>query len=112
VGDLATWDAAFYDETSVAPRLARRGSLDDGTPIHYGWGLSIRTHRGLPIHSHGGSFPGWNAKMVRFPTERTTVIVLANTDHVDASSMAFELADRALAHAIDHGAPHANETFG
>lgn len=111
VGDLATWDAAFYDRSHVAPRLARRGSLDDGTPIHYGWGLSIRSHRGLPIHSHGGSFPGWNAKMVRFPTERTTVIVLANTERVDPSSMAFEIADRTLAHAIDHAAPHADDTF-
>jgi CubicO group peptidase (beta-lactamase class C family) len=111
VEDLAKWDAVFYDETHVAPRLARRGALDDGTPIHYGWGLSIRTHRGLPIHSHGGSFPGWNAKMVRFPTERTTVIVLANTERVDPSSMAFEMADDVLADRLDRGAPHANETF-
>jgi CubicO group peptidase (beta-lactamase class C family) len=111
VGDLAKWDAAFYDRSHIAPRLARRGSLDDGTPIHYGWGLSVRSHRGLPIHSHGGSFPGWNAKMVRFPTERTTVIVLANTERVDPSSMAFEIADQALAHAIDHAAPHADDTF-
>jgi CubicO group peptidase (beta-lactamase class C family) len=111
VDDLATWDAAFYDETQVAPRLTLRGSLDDGTPIHYGWGLSIRTHRGLPIHSHGGSFPGWNAKMVRFPTERTTVIVLANTERVDPSSMAFEMADDVLADRLDRAAPHANDTF-
>jgi CubicO group peptidase (beta-lactamase class C family) len=111
VGDLARWDRAFYDSDHVAPRLARRGSLDDGTPIHYGWGLSIRSHRGLPIHSHGGSFPGWNAKMVRFPTERTTVIVLANTELVDPSSMAFEIADRVLAHAVDHAQPHADHTF-
>jgi CubicO group peptidase (beta-lactamase class C family) len=111
VGDLATWDAAFYDEGHVAPRLARRGALDDGTPIHYGWGLSIRTHRGLAIHSHGGSFPGWNAKMVRSPGERTTVIVLANTERVDPSSMAFEIVDEVLADKIDPGAPHANDTF-
>jgi CubicO group peptidase (beta-lactamase class C family) len=111
VDDLARWDAAFYDRGHVAPRLARRGSLDDGTPIHYGWGLSIRTHRGLPIQSHGGSFPGWNAKMVRFPTERATVIVLANTERVDPSSMAFAMADDALADRLDQGAPHANDTF-
>jgi CubicO group peptidase (beta-lactamase class C family) len=111
VDDLAKWDAAFYDETHVAPRLTQRGLLDDGTPIHYGWGLSIRTHRGLPIHSHGGSFPGWNAKMVRFPTERTTVIVLANTERVDPSSMAFEMADDVLADRLDRAAPHANDTF-
>ena len=27
-------------------------------PIHYAWGVSVRTHRGLPIVSHGGNFPG------------------------------------------------------
>jgi hypothetical protein len=68
-------------------------------------------HRGLPIHSHGGSFPGWNAKMVRFPTERTTVVVLANTERVDPSSMAFEMADDVLADRLDRAAPHANDTF-
>lgn len=111
VGDLSVWDAAFYDDAHVAPRLARRGCLDDGTPIHYGWGLSIRTHRTLPIHSHGGSFPGWSSKMVRFPTERTTVIVLANTERLDPSAMAFQMADDLLRDRLDPGAPHADDTF-
>ncbi len=111
VDDLARWDAAFYEEGSVASGLVQRGALDDGTPIHYGWGLSVRTHRGLPIHSHGGSFPGWTAKMVRFPTERTTVIILANGETGDVSADAFALADEVLAHAMDHAALHADETF-
>lgn len=111
VDDLARWDAASYDTSSIASRLARRGALDDGTPIHYGWGLSVRTHRGLPIHSHGGSFPGWASKMVRFPTERTTVLILANGETRDISADAFTLADLVLADAIDLAAPHADETF-
>lgn len=108
--DLARWDAAFY-EASVAQRLTVRGSLDDGTPIHYGWGLSIRSHRGLAIQSHGGSFPGWTAKMVRFPEQRTTVLVLANGERRDVSAEAFALADRVLAGELDPEAPHADETF-
>jgi CubicO group peptidase (beta-lactamase class C family) len=111
VDDLARWDAAFYDDASTASRLVTRGTLDDGTPIHYGWGLSIRMHRGLPIHSHGGSFPGWTSKMVRFPTERTTVIILANGETGDVSADAFALADEVLGDAMDHAAPHADETF-
>jgi CubicO group peptidase (beta-lactamase class C family) len=111
VDDLAKWDAAFFDEDSVTSRLTHRGALDDGTPIHYGWGVSIRTHRGLPIHSHGGSFPGWLSKMVRFPTERTTVIILANGEARDVSADAFEMADGVLADAIDPAALHADETF-
>ena len=71
----------------------------------------MRTHRGLPIHSHGGSFPGWTSKMVRFPTERTTVIVLANHEAVDVSALAFAVADEVLAAVLDPDAAHANETF-
>jgi CubicO group peptidase (beta-lactamase class C family) len=109
--DLARWDAAFYEQDSVAARLTARGTLDDGTPIHYGWGLSMRTHRGRPIHSHGGSFPGWTSKMVRFPAQRTTVLVLANGERRDVSAEAFDLADRLLADHLDPAAPHADETF-
>jgi CubicO group peptidase (beta-lactamase class C family) len=111
VSDLARWDRAFYDGAAIAPRLAERGALDDGTPIHYAWGLSVRTHRGQPIHSHGGSFPGWNAKMVRFPLQRRTVVVLANREDLDVSALAFETADAVLAGALDAGAPHADHTF-
>ena len=49
--------------------------------------------------------------MVRFPTERTTVIVLANREDLDVSAMAFRLADEALADRMDHAAPHADDTF-
>ena len=114
--DLARWDRNFDDDALTGgwlpERLLTRGSLGDGTPIHYAWGLSIRTHRGLPIVSHGGNFPGWEAKMVRFPTERTTVIVLADAEELDVSSMALDLADQVLADRIDPGAPHADDTFG
>ena len=95
------WSANFDDDRLTGgwlpERLTTRGTLDDGTPIHYAWGLSVRTHRGLPIVSHGGNFPGWESKMVRFPTERTTVIVLANREDLDVSAMAFRLADETLA---------------
>jgi CubicO group peptidase (beta-lactamase class C family) len=109
--DLARWDAAFYEPDSVATRLTERGALDDGTPIHYGWGLSMRRHRGQPIQSHGGSFPGWTSKMVRFPAQRTTVLVLANGEQRDVSAEAFALADTMLADDLDAEAPHADETF-
>jgi CubicO group peptidase (beta-lactamase class C family) len=116
VADLAAWSANFVDDRLtdgwLPARLMSRGALDDGTPIHYAWGLSVRTHRGLPVVSHGGNFPGWESKMVRFPTESTTVIVLANREDLDVSAMAFRLADAALEGCIDPDAPHADHTFG
>lgn len=113
--DLASWNANFDEDRLTGgwlpERLTTRGTLADGTRIHYAWGLSVRTHRGLPIVSHGGSFPGWESKMVRFPTEALTVIVLANREDLDVSAMAFRLADEALAGHIDPSAPHADDTF-
>ncbi len=115
VNDLARWSTNFDEDQLtdgwLPERLTTRGTLDDGTPIHYAWGLSVRTHRGLPIVSHGGSFPGWGSKMVRFPTVDTTVIVLADREDLDVSATAFQLADEALAGHIDPSAPHADDTF-
>jgi hypothetical protein len=37
--------------------------------------------------------------------------VLANTERLDASSMAFDLADEVLSDRLDHLAPHADDTF-
>jgi CubicO group peptidase (beta-lactamase class C family) len=113
--DLATWSANLGDDRLtdgwLSERLVRRGTLDDGTPIHYAWGLSVRTHRGLAIVSHGGNFPGWEAKMVRFPTEDLTLIVLADREDLDVSAMAFRLADEQLGDRLDPDAAHADHTF-
>ncbi len=115
-GDLTRWDGLFAGDDPVTggwlpTTLTTPGRLNDGTPIHYAWGLSIRTHRGLKIQSHGGSFPGWESKMVRFPEHRTTVIVLANAEDLDVSSLAFTVADRVLEGAIDRAAAHADQTL-
>ena len=49
--------------------------------------------------------------MVRFPTERLAVIVLANREDLDVSAAAFRLADEALGDRLDLAEPHADETF-
>jgi CubicO group peptidase (beta-lactamase class C family) len=115
LADLATWSTNFDGDRLtdgwLPERLTTRGTLDDGTPIHYAWGLSVRSHRGLAIVSHGGNFPGWESKMVRFPTEHVTVIVLANREDLDVSARAFRLADEVLEGRLDPDAPHADDTF-
>ncbi|MGE5227007.1 MAG: serine hydrolase domain-containing protein [Planctomycetaceae bacterium] len=116
VDDLARWDANLGQDRLTDGWLSRqlltRGRLSDGTSIHYAWGVSVRTHRGLPIVSHGGSFPGWVAKMVRFPDRGVTVICLANDEELDVSALTFRVADHVLAGSIDPSAPHADETLG
>jgi hypothetical protein len=48
---------------------------------------------------------------VRFPTARTTVVVLANHEELDVSALAFATADQVLANLLDPSAPHADQTF-
>ena len=49
--------------------------------------------------------------MVRFPVQRTTVLILANGETRDISAEAFASADELLADDLDQSAPHADETF-
>ena len=114
VGDLAAWSAnLLHDQLTggwLTDTLTTPGRLADGRPIHYAWGVSVRTHRGLNIVSHGGSFPGWEAKLVSFPAQRATFVVLANSEELDVSSLTFRLADQVLRDQIDPSAPHADAT--
>ena len=47
--------------------LHRTGSLDDGTPLDYAWGVRVAAESGRLIQSHGGSWEGAAAKLVRLP---------------------------------------------
>ena len=113
--DLARWSANLLDDRLtggwLAETLTTPGRLADGRPIHYAWGVSVRTHRGQPIVSHGGSFPGWESKLVVFPEQRATFICLANSQELDVSSLTFEVADHILADSLDPNAPHADQTL-
>jgi CubicO group peptidase (beta-lactamase class C family) len=113
--DLALWSANLLDDRLaggwLASTLTTRGTLADGRPIHYAWGLSVRTHRGARIVSHGGAFPGWEAKFVLFPDQGVTIVCLANTEELDVSSLGFLVADHVLQDDLDAGQPHADATF-
>jgi CubicO group peptidase (beta-lactamase class C family) len=113
--DLLRWTANLLDDRLtggwLAETLTTPGRLADGRPIHYAWGVSVRTHRDARIISHGGSFPGWGSKLVVFPDQRTTFVCLANSEGLDVSSLLFNLADHVLADVLDPTAPHARQTI-
>ncbi|WP_428627467.1 serine hydrolase [Sphingopyxis sp.] len=98
VGDLLLWDKAL-----TADRLISRASRDamftpdkDG----YGYGWFVGERHGRPIQFHSGSDNGFSTNISRFSSDRTTVIVLSNSDRVNAGRVGSDLAAIAL------GAPY------
>jgi CubicO group peptidase (beta-lactamase class C family) len=95
LSDLAVWDQIFYDTAanSLGQALLQPGALADGTAIPYGKGI-IRSHyHGLPVQTHPGTFLGYGADMLRFPTKNITVICLTNTDAIDPEKLTQDIAD-------------------
>ena len=99
VEDLFLWDQNFYDNKlgnsgqALIEKIQTPGVLNSGKKLNYAFGLDVGTYRGLPMVSHGGSFVGFRADMIRFPEQKFSVICLANLSRFNPSVMARRVAD-------------------
>jgi CubicO group peptidase (beta-lactamase class C family) len=100
VEDLARWAANFDDPKvggqALLDEIQRKGRLGTGEEISYAEGLRHGTYRGLATVGHGGSWAGYRSSLLRFPSERTTVLVLCNAEGAQAVAIARRLADIVL----------------
>lgn len=107
VNDLLAWDRNFYDnqlgkgDPALITRWLAPGLLNNGDAAgggtKYGAGIGVREYRGATLVSHGGSFVGFRADMIRFPQHRTSVITLCNVATANPSRSARRVADVFLA---------------
>lgn len=97
IDDLVKWDANFYAATlggrSLIDALTTVHHLKAGTPTTYGLGLFVDDYRGLPVVRHGGSWAGYRAELLRFPTERLSIAVLCNRGDASPEARADRVAD-------------------
>jgi len=78
VSDLLLWNRALLDDTlGISELLHTPGRLDDGTQLDYAWGVRISRTSGGSVQSHGGSWEGASAKLVRLPHRRASFAALA-----------------------------------
>jgi CubicO group peptidase (beta-lactamase class C family) len=99
VPDLLRWNAALLDDRlGVSSLIHTPGSLDDGTPLAYGWGVGLRTHAGQQTQIHGGGWWGLRARLVRMPLAGRSVAVVALDDDTDRLTL---LTDRLLDEALE-----------
>ena len=92
VQDLVTWEQYLLAHPELS-RLTVAGTLRSGESSPYAFGLEVDEHRGLPTIGHGGSFNGYSADVVRFPTRNISVICLCNLFGVEAARTTRKLAD-------------------
>jgi CubicO group peptidase (beta-lactamase class C family) len=98
VDDLWRWDQSLYTDRVLA-RASRDEMFTPGLG-NYGYGVIVASRHGRLTHEHSGSHNGFSTFLMRFPTERATVIVLSNSDRTSAGKVAVNLS------AILFGAPH------
>ena len=100
VEDLFLWDQVFYSNKLGKPlmdNLHQVGVLNNGTKLDYALGLVIGEYKGLKTVSHGGSWAGFRAALVRFPEQKFSVICLANLSTINPSRLCLRIADIYLA---------------
>ena len=100
VEDLFLWDQAFYHYKlgrELMDMLHTQGKLNNGQIIDYAFGLVIGTYRGLRTVSHGGSWAGFRASLIRFPDEKFSIICLSNLSTFNPAAISYKIADIYLA---------------
>ena len=82
VRDLLHWDENFYTGKvggkALIEQVQTPGTLKNGKPLTYAWGLQVGTYRGARIVEHSGSLGGYRAHITRYPEHHTSFAALCN----------------------------------
>jgi len=99
IEDLLLWDQNFYNNTlgkggqDIINKMHQEGLLNNGKSSGYAFALNNGTYKGLKTVSHGGSLAGYRAQLMRFPNQSFSVIILANRNDANPTSMSYQVAD-------------------
>jgi CubicO group peptidase (beta-lactamase class C family) len=95
--DLAKWDAALYTDRVFKPSTREQMwtavKLNNGTTHNYGFGWELDTVGGHKLVHHGGSLPGFRSELARFPDDKLTIVVLANSNSAEPDNIALGVAN-------------------
>jgi len=102
VEDLVKWDEAWRGETLLSAeekklaltpvKVRGRGPVGpDGQPAAYGFGWFLNPWQGHQRAWHYGETNGFRTTIQRFYEDGLTIIILANRDDLDPSSLALQL---------------------
>jgi CubicO group peptidase (beta-lactamase class C family) len=97
IEDLIKWDENFYHPTvggqALLGALQTVAVLNDGKKQTYALGLTVDGYRGLRTVSHGGSWAGYRAELMRFPDQHFSVATLCNLANTNPTLLSRRVAD-------------------
>jgi len=97
--DLTKWARELLHPSVFRPDLIATmtspGTLRDGTPLNYGFGIMRDVLAGRPALTHGGGDAGYRAAFDCFPDDDASVVVLSN-GQADVGAIARALGERFL----------------
>lgn len=102
INDLVSWDQNFYHNMlgeknrNFAKEFYEKGKLNNGESIDYAFGVVNTQIDGMKAIEHGGQFIGYKSDMLRFPEKQFTVIILGNSEAIDAQQLAIQVAEKYL----------------
>lgn len=106
--DLAIWDANFYHNKlgkgsqKLIEGIKKSGTLTDGTDVHYGAGLLVKTYRNKNIIEHSGGQGEYLNLYRRFEDENISIIVCMNSYLISP----FNICDAISNNIMDYKAIH------
>ena len=109
VRDMLRWDENFYTGTVGGRQLVEQvestGSLKNGKPLNYAWGLTIGSYRGARIVEHSGSLGGYRAHTLRFSQHHASMVALCNVASANPGNLLRHVADVVLRDRFTEPAP-------
>ena len=99
LSDQMHWEIQVWgNETTLPKALVAKSQrpLPEANYKNYGYGLEFGYYRGLPIIYHEGATGSYNAYILRFPSAKTSIVTMGNTNQINAVWLARKIADIVL----------------
>lgn len=112
VDDFALWlinfDRATVGGKAAVALMQTPGKLNDGTTTPYGFGITTGSYRGLPMFTHSGGWAAFDTYTVYFPQQKLGIVVLANSDSINAQNEIIRIANIYLEKELAPEPPRSN----
>ena len=100
VDDLLSWQMAIRDNKLVKKESIQLAftdfTLNDGKPIHYGYGWVLNEINGSPTIEHSGGIFGFTSNGIWLPQEDVYVVMLTNRDDIGPGDVSTRVAALAI----------------